>query len=199
MNTKNIAIGLLVVLTLVFGVLYYLAQSKVSALEEQLGGSGSGQNFFQKPNFIQGLAIGVNSLFEINKDGIVTNGGAPYVIATGTTSFTASQLCANRNITNSSGNIPGTITLLMPAATSTIPCLESVGDSIEFIVRSAAATSTLTFSATSGGLISTSTIVIGTVERPTTTAWILATSTYTVVKALRITSSLIMYMMHTFR
>lgn len=53
MNTKNIVIGVLVVLVLVFGILYYQAQLELA----NIGGAGIGPTQHMKWNFIQGLFV----------------------------------------------------------------------------------------------------------------------------------------------
>ena len=99
MNTKNLVIGVLVVLALVFGVLYYQAQS-------QLGGAGSGPNHFQTENFLQGLFGGTAGQFGVRNNGTTFNaggveGGTVLNIATTTVTIlglssqllTGSQMC----------------------------------------------------------------------------------------------------------
>ena len=76
MNTKNISIGVLVVLALVFGVLYYQAQSQLA----DLGRAGIGPTHYQTENFLQGLYGGTVGQFKVSNAGKITVASTTYGI-----------------------------------------------------------------------------------------------------------------------
>jgi len=76
MNTKNILIGVLVVLALVFGVLYYQAQSQLA----DLGRAGIGPTHYQTENFLQGLYGGTVGQFKVSNAGKITVASTTYGI-----------------------------------------------------------------------------------------------------------------------
>jgi len=117
---KNIVIGVLVVLTLVFGGLYAQALSLDKALgnlgkviAELTLGKASGLSHFQVESFLQGLAGGQQDQFQVSNSGILTQGGKVYSTSTtGTVVLSADPLLNYGNIVNVP-NSPAT-TIRMP-------------------------------------------------------------------------------------
>ena len=188
MNTKNIVIGVLVVLVLVFGILYYQAQSN-------LGRAGIGPTQYQTWNFLSGLFAGSTGQFKVSDKGKAILGGLEYEISSATVTFTNAQLCSVSFIdyTSSATAAIAAPTITFPAATST-PCLPTIGDSTTLYIRNTA-TSSITLSGVLGGVTFIS------ASSTTASAWASATipsSTYAVVKALRTTASTMLYFVNVF-
>ena len=202
MNYKNLVIIGLIVLVLVFGTLYYLAQSKVSALIEQLGGAGSGQTFYTVPNFLQGFTSGVTNQFEVSNGGQVIQGGA-YTIATNTVAFTNANLCSNYVVSHTNtnflqGNSP---TVYLPGATTT-PCLGSTGDSLQFLVRNTSATTTVLISGAYGGntlVTATTSLEANSQATSVGNTFRVPTSTVALIRAIRTSASAVTYLIQIFR
>lgn len=186
MNYNKIIIGILVVLTVLFGYLYFNAQSN-------LGRAGIGPNHYQVDNFLAGLFGGSTGQFKVSDKGKAILGGLEYEIPSATVTFTNAQLCSVSFIdyTSSATAAIAAPTVTLPAATST-PCLSTIGDSVKFYVRNTA-TSSLTLSGALGGgsfVMSSSTTALS--------DGVILASTYAEVTGVRTTASTILWFINLF-
>ena len=81
MNTKNLIIGVLVVVVLVFAGLYFTNPVFL--------GAGSGPAHYQNESFLQGLAAGARDQFSVSNVGALTSSGANVLSGTLTQSGAA--------------------------------------------------------------------------------------------------------------
>jgi len=76
MNYNKIIIGILAVLVVLFGILYFNAQSQLA----DLGRAGIGPTHYQTENFLQGLYGGTVGQFKVSNAGKITVASTTYGI-----------------------------------------------------------------------------------------------------------------------
>lgn len=146
MDTKNIAIGVLIVTTVLFGGLW-LKQPTQIVVQPTLGGA-SGTDHTNAETFLDDLTYS-----RISHGGLVT------LTATGSsTAITAANVCTGGIIAFPSGVLQSSTTL-PTAATLTASCLTTVGDYVDVLFKNTSSTS---FTVISGGTSSTLLVASGT-------------------------------------
>lgn len=153
MDKKNIAIGVLVITTLLLSFLYFTNPVFL--------GVGTGPAHYQNESFLQGLTAGTGSQLSVSNVGALTQSGAATFsdvtriyspITTGavtvlsgstTTIVTAAQACAGVTAYASS-SITAASTLNLPTAEDMFAaCLTTNGDSVTMFARNMTASTTV--------------------------------------------------------
>jgi len=155
MTTQNIAIGVLVALTLLFGVLY-LAKKAVTL---DLGATATGPTHYQTESFLQGLHAGsvAATRLEIENTGKVIFGGGMIFSSTFATSSGGSSTYTAASLTDISTvmhNVTGTLTATLPASTTLSAFVPATGDMRRIVVVNTG-TATLTLAGGAGTLLKT--------------------------------------------
>ena len=157
---KNIIIGVLAAVALVFGVLYFNTANLFGA---------TGPSHYQQESFIQGLYAGTNRQLSISNAGLLTTSGGLTVsgilTATGdirlkspvitgasstlsgtgtpTSTLTAAQACDNSLVTFSASTTAASRLILPTADTMFADCLTAIGDEATVYARNLAASTTM--------------------------------------------------------
>lgn len=113
MNAKNIAIGVLAILALLFGTFLFLKQPAVQPL-----GAASGFAHNQMESFLQGVSAGTRDQFSVSNAGVVTTSGAITTTASTLAVGGLTQTVSRQSSLTAATTTPCDITT--PAATTTL-------------------------------------------------------------------------------